>query len=191
MTRRCTAMAKGTGQRCQRAPIPGGAVCRVHGGSAPQVKRKAEDRLRALVDPSIGALARAIDSDDVRASIVAAKDVLDRCAVDGIPQAPAPLSLSLATDEELETLYAIHERIARREAAIRPETPPDPRSSRLRLPTGSAGHPTPPVIIIEHPVTETIDAVAVAPLAEQTAETAPVTEPTIEAIEADEEVIEL
>jgi hypothetical protein len=38
----CKATAKGSGERCRRAPIAGGSVCRVHGGAAPQVKAKAE-----------------------------------------------------------------------------------------------------------------------------------------------------
>lgn len=42
--RRCTATAKGSGQRCKRAAIPGGTVCAKHGGSAPQVRAKAQER---------------------------------------------------------------------------------------------------------------------------------------------------
>lgn len=34
--RQCTATAKGTGQRCRRAAVPGGTVCRLHGGNAPR-----------------------------------------------------------------------------------------------------------------------------------------------------------
>ena len=37
----CKATAKGTGERCRRAPLAGGTVCRTHGGAAPQVKAKA------------------------------------------------------------------------------------------------------------------------------------------------------
>lgn len=43
--RQCTATAKGSGQRCKRAPIPGGTVCKKHGGGAPQVQAKAKERL--------------------------------------------------------------------------------------------------------------------------------------------------
>lgn len=42
--RRCTATAKGSGARCKRAAIPGGTVCAKHGGSAPQVRAKAQER---------------------------------------------------------------------------------------------------------------------------------------------------
>lgn len=44
--RRCTAKAKSTGERCRRAAIHGANVCPKHGGSLPQVKRKAKERLR-------------------------------------------------------------------------------------------------------------------------------------------------
>lgn len=39
------------GTRCGRAPIIGGTVCKFHGGGAPQVKRKAQERLEDLIDP--------------------------------------------------------------------------------------------------------------------------------------------
>ena len=41
----CIATAKTSGARCKRTAIPGGTVCRYHGGSAPQVRRSAERRL--------------------------------------------------------------------------------------------------------------------------------------------------
>ena len=48
---RCTARAKRTGKRCASFAIHGGTVCAKHGGSAPQVKRKAAERLADLIDP--------------------------------------------------------------------------------------------------------------------------------------------
>lgn len=44
--RRCTATAR-SGQRCKKAAIKGGKVCRMHGGVAPQVKAKAAERAQA------------------------------------------------------------------------------------------------------------------------------------------------
>lgn len=49
-SRRCTATANSTGERCKNAAIKGGTVCRVHGGSAPQVKKKAQERLDRMAD---------------------------------------------------------------------------------------------------------------------------------------------
>lgn len=43
--RRCTGTAKSTGERCRNPAIPGGTVCRIHGGKAPQVQAAAERRL--------------------------------------------------------------------------------------------------------------------------------------------------
>ena len=40
------------GGTCKKPAIPGGTVCRFHGGAAPQVKAKADDRLADLIDPN-------------------------------------------------------------------------------------------------------------------------------------------
>jgi hypothetical protein len=47
-TEQCTATASSTGERCKQPAIPGGNVCRFHGGSAPQVKEAADERLERL-----------------------------------------------------------------------------------------------------------------------------------------------
>ena len=49
--RRCTAKSSRSQQRCKRPAILGGTVCQTHGGAAPQVKRKARERLEDLIDP--------------------------------------------------------------------------------------------------------------------------------------------
>lgn len=49
--RRCTAMLRKKGVRCKKTPIPGGFVCRLHGGATKRAKRKAEERLADLIDP--------------------------------------------------------------------------------------------------------------------------------------------
>lgn len=59
--RRCTAKTR-SGSRCRNAPIPGGTVCRMHGGAAPQVKAKADERLRALQDPALNRLEDLLNS---------------------------------------------------------------------------------------------------------------------------------
>jgi hypothetical protein len=50
--RQCTATAR-SGERCQRQPIPGGKVCALHGGRAPQVQQSARARLLAGADLAI------------------------------------------------------------------------------------------------------------------------------------------
>jgi len=46
----CTATAKSTGERCQRAAVKGADVCYVHGGAAQQVQEKAQERLDRMAD---------------------------------------------------------------------------------------------------------------------------------------------
>lgn len=75
---KCRAHKK-DGSPCGLYPIRGAAVCRVHGGGAPQVRRKAEDRLRALEAPAIHRLEELMrQSDSPSVAIAAVKDVLDR-----------------------------------------------------------------------------------------------------------------
>lgn len=51
----CTATNR-QGKRCGKAAIPGGAVCRLHGGGAPQVVARAKQRLLEAVDPAAAEL---------------------------------------------------------------------------------------------------------------------------------------
>jgi hypothetical protein len=44
----CKAISKGSGKQCKRKAIPGGTVCRYHGGGAQQVKAKAAVRAELL-----------------------------------------------------------------------------------------------------------------------------------------------
>jgi uncharacterized Zn finger protein (UPF0148 family) len=50
MDNQCTATAKSTGERCQRAAVKGATVCPVHGGMAEQVQEKAQERLDRMAD---------------------------------------------------------------------------------------------------------------------------------------------
>lgn len=51
-TNRCVAHRK-NGDRCKKAAIRGGTVCRSHGGAAPQVQRSARERWLDGIDPMI------------------------------------------------------------------------------------------------------------------------------------------
>lgn len=44
----CKAHSKQSGRPCGRLAIPGGTVCRWHGGAAPQVRASAQERLKAM-----------------------------------------------------------------------------------------------------------------------------------------------
>lgn len=45
LSQKCSAKSKRTGKQCGQWAIPGGTVCKWHGGAAPQVIAKAEQRL--------------------------------------------------------------------------------------------------------------------------------------------------
>jgi len=82
LSQKCHAKSKRTGKQCGAWAIPGGAVCKWHGGAAPQVKAAAEQRIEALKQPAIAYLGYLLDQRDYpSAGLGAAKDVLDR--IDG------------------------------------------------------------------------------------------------------------
>lgn len=76
---KCSAK-KTNGEPCKAGAIKGGTVCRTHGGSAPQVRRKANERLQALVDPAITRLAQILkDADSKHPHLMSAiREVLNR-----------------------------------------------------------------------------------------------------------------
>lgn len=74
----CTATNR-KGERCKRWPIAGGFVCRMHGGAAPQVKRKALERLMELQDRAIDRMAGLMQQEQYPSTAyAAARDILDR-----------------------------------------------------------------------------------------------------------------
>jgi len=75
---RCTAHKK-DGTPCGRWPVKGATVCPKHGGAAPQVRKKAQERLFAAADVLMAQLlkiATSAESEAVR--LTATKDALDR-----------------------------------------------------------------------------------------------------------------
>lgn len=50
----------------------------MHGGAAPQVKARAEDRIRDLVDPALTRLETLLADESSSVALSAVKDVLDR-----------------------------------------------------------------------------------------------------------------
>ena len=66
--RRCRAHSSRSGERCKKAAILAGTVCATHGGSALQVRAKADERLPALhpsavqrLEEALGAVQRQLD----------------------------------------------------------------------------------------------------------------------------------
>lgn len=92
------------GRRCGKYAIPGGTVCRMHGGAAPQVKNAAEARLRALEMPAIDRIAQLIDQKEFPSvAYQASRDVLDRLRGRPTEHVEATVtSISSLSDEELQ-----------------------------------------------------------------------------------------
>lgn len=91
------------GRRCGKPPIPGGAVCRMHGGAAPQVKDAAEARLRALEFPAIDRIGQLIRQTEFPSvAYQASRDVLDRLRGKPTEHVEAKVtSVTSLTDDEL------------------------------------------------------------------------------------------
>lgn len=67
------------GVDCQAQAIKGGTVCRVHGGSAPQVKQAAMIRLLEAIDPAAGELIRiALKGKTDQVRVQAIKELFER-----------------------------------------------------------------------------------------------------------------
>lgn len=87
--RTCTATARSTGNRCGQSPIPGGLVCRYHGGAAPQVQAAGARRiLEAFVEPALEELGRILEHKDTppHVRLAAVRDILDRCGFKPVTQ---------------------------------------------------------------------------------------------------------
>ena len=115
---RCTARSKRSGKRCRKWTRRGAAVCPMHGGKAPQVERKAEDRMLALQDPAVAAVARAVNGKDIDVALRGSKVVFDRTnfgrvgllsteQVEGMLRGVAALFLSLVADLEVRRQFAL------------------------------------------------------------------------------------
>lgn len=90
----CTAIARRTGERCGMPAIKGAKVCRVHGGMAPQVRRKAAERL---------ALSEAIERADRRPAWEVLADAMHTCDV----LAQRARAAAVAGRESPETVLAL------------------------------------------------------------------------------------
>lgn len=79
---RCVGHCK-NGERCKRAAIAGGTVCRVHGGAAPAVQAAARVRLAMAADRMAASLLKIAVSDDApdNVKLAAIKDALDRAGL--------------------------------------------------------------------------------------------------------------
>ncbi len=90
---RCTAHKK-NGEQCKRAANNGMNVCNSHGGRAPQVRRKAQERILMAADRAAYKLVMLMQNPEVpfNVQLAAAKDLLDRSNVVGTTQVAMEVS---------------------------------------------------------------------------------------------------
>lgn len=116
---RCTAKGKRNQLPCKNPAIMGATVCRMHGGSAPQVKAKALERLMALQPKAIQTLDSLLSRDEFpTVQLGAAKDVLDRT------EGKAVESVNLQVSGSLDIVGRIRE--ARKRLQARGADPQNP-----------------------------------------------------------------
>jgi hypothetical protein len=79
---RCNA-TRPNGGRCKREAEPGAVVCDQHGGAAPQVRRRAAERLIMTADQAAQMLVRMMEDTEVPFGVRAkiAQDLLDRAGL--------------------------------------------------------------------------------------------------------------
>jgi hypothetical protein len=72
-----------SGQRCRRESLDGSVVCDIHGGAAPQVRRRAAERLIMTADQAAQMLVRMMEDTEVPFGVRAkiAQDLLDRAGL--------------------------------------------------------------------------------------------------------------
>ena len=124
--RRCRARSTRSGDRCRKAAILGGTVCATHGGSAPQVRAKANERLRALQPAAVIRLQEALDAiqrqldrhglvadvgPDHAIRVRAAKEILDRTGMG--PQSRQDVNL-VASEHLVDLLRELDSREAKK-----------------------------------------------------------------------------
>lgn len=95
---RCSAH-KTDGTPCRQRPIPGGSVCYWHGGAAPQVRKKAQERLTRGILPLLGHLYRLATDEEIPPNVrlAAIRDWLDRAGLN----AKQEIELTVAPWQEM------------------------------------------------------------------------------------------
>ena len=137
---RCVAHRK-NGDQCKRHAIKGATVCRVHGGAAGHVRRKAKQRLDEAADRMAKELLGIATSGDVSDAVklAAIRDALDR----SLGRAPATVDVSVSAPKPWEEMVSGMATVSRAESRAARGLPDDtPRAITVAPPPWeeSAGH---------------------------------------------------
>lgn len=94
--RYCSARSSRTGKPCRMYPVPGTNVCKMHGGSAPQVKAKAKQRIEYAADRMAKELLKMASDDHMPAAVKlnAIRDALDRAGLNAKHSVDVGVSLT-------------------------------------------------------------------------------------------------
>lgn len=135
---RCTAHSSRTGNPCRQSPIRGGTVCRFHGGSAPQVRRKAQERLLASSDKMAALLIHIAEDKQVpyATRLAAVNSVLDRVGIN----AKTEIDVNVQTWEQI--LHAVIVDVPESAIPVTPTDDEDEDDEAAQLAPESAVAPT-------------------------------------------------
>jgi hypothetical protein len=100
------------GNRCGRYAIPGGAVCVLHGGSAPQVREAARRRMLAFAPQALRVLesvAKDVNA-PAAARVRAASDLLDRAGLKAATELEVTAKQATNADLDAAILQALESR---------------------------------------------------------------------------------
>lgn len=100
----CTALLRGDRSPCKNFAMNGTNVCRMHGGSAPQVRAAAQVRILMASDTAIARLVKLLGSKDERVVLAAAKDLADRANLAGTQNLEVTVEKGQTFDDVLESL---------------------------------------------------------------------------------------
>lgn len=103
----CTAhLRDGSGTQCKKNALKGTNVCGSHGGSAPQVKAKAQQRLLAAADDAAAVLVQIImdKKSPANVRVQAIKDLLDRAGLKPVEQVEITTLDESVIDREIARL---------------------------------------------------------------------------------------
>ncbi|MFC0248268.1 hypothetical protein ACFFIO_07115 [Citricoccus parietis] len=128
---RCKAR-RTNGEPCRNYPIKGATVCRKHGGGAPQVRKKAAERIAEAADNAAELLVLFMQDskNDIKVRVQIAQDLLNRAGYAGKNAVDLKVSVfdqAVSSGEFLVDLGETDERPAVEEA------PPAPTPSPVRL----------------------------------------------------------
>jgi hypothetical protein len=106
----CSARRK-NGSPCRNAPMAGTNVCRMHGGAAPQVRRRAQQRILEASDKAAFRLVEMMQDKSIPPAIqlAAARDLLDRAGIVGKQEFEVEVKLAKYEQVLIDILVDVEE----------------------------------------------------------------------------------